>query len=157
MLLDGHEGLGAEAKLNETVVGLPPQLLVLQVDELLLLGLVVGEGHVIGAVRLLVREGTDPACMHIQNIRHSDDLLVLAIEKISKESHVRATMGWSCCCCCLGRTGPAAERETPTRLRPASCEVAKPREEAELALRAAGVEKEELSSVVVVAMALRLG
>jgi hypothetical protein len=92
--------------------------------------------------------------MHIQNIRHSDDLLVLAIEKISKESHVRATMGWSCC---LGRTGPAAERETPTRLRPASCEVAKPREEAELALRAAGVEKEELSSVVVVAMALRLG
>jgi hypothetical protein len=95
--------------------------------------------------------------MHIQNIRHSDDLLVLAIEKISKESHVRATMGWSCCCCCLGRTGPAAERETPTRLRPASCEVAKPREEAELALGAAGVEKEELSSVVVVAMALRLG
>jgi hypothetical protein len=62
-------------------------------------------------------------------------------------------MGWSCC---LGRTGPAAVRETP-RLRPASCEVAKPRKEAELPLRAAGVEKEELSSVVVVAMALRLG
>lgn len=61
-------------------------------------------------------------------------------------------MGWSCCC--LGRTGPAAERETP-RLRPASCEVANPREDAALLLRvaAAGMENEELSSVVV-AMAL---
>jgi hypothetical protein len=57
-------------------------------------------------------------------------------------------MGWSCCC--LGRRAPAAEKETP-RLSPASCEVAKPREEAALLLRAAaaGVEKEELSSVVV--------
>jgi hypothetical protein len=64
MLLDGLEGLGGEAKLNETVAGLPPQLLVLQVHELLLLGLVVGEGHLVAAVRLLVREGTDPACIH---------------------------------------------------------------------------------------------
>jgi hypothetical protein len=69
MLLDGLEGLGGEAKLNETVAGLPPQLLVLQVHELLLLGLVVGEGHLVAAVRLLVREGTDPACMHTQNIQ----------------------------------------------------------------------------------------
>jgi hypothetical protein len=42
---------------HETVVSLPPQLLVLQVHELLLL-LVVGEGHLVDAVRLLVREGT---------------------------------------------------------------------------------------------------
>lgn len=127
MLLDGLEGLGGEAKLNETVAGLPPQLLVLQVHELLFLGLVVGEGHLVGTVRLLVREGTDPA--------RDDGLELLLL---------------------LGEDGAGGGEETP-RLRPASCEVAKPREEAELALRAAGVEKEELSSVVVVAMALRLG
>lgn len=62
VLLDGLEGLSGEAQLDEALAGLPPQLLVLQVHELLLLGLVVGEGHLVGAVRLLVREGANTAC-----------------------------------------------------------------------------------------------
>lgn len=59
--LDGLEGLGGEAQLDVALAGLPPELLVLQVDELLLLGLVVGEGDLVGPVRPLVQEGADPA------------------------------------------------------------------------------------------------
>ena len=62
VLLDGLEGLGGEAQLDVALAGLPPQLLVLQVHELLLLGLVVGEGHLVRPVRLLVSEGAHPAC-----------------------------------------------------------------------------------------------
>ena len=61
MLLDGLEGLGGEAELDVALAGLPPQLLVLQIDELLLLGLVVGEGHLVGPIRPLVQERADPA------------------------------------------------------------------------------------------------
>jgi hypothetical protein len=60
VLLDGLEGLGGEAQLDVALAGLPPQLLVLQVHELLLLGLVVGEGHLVGPVCPLVQEGADP-------------------------------------------------------------------------------------------------
>lgn len=63
MLLDGLECLGGEAQLDEALAGLPPQLLVLQVHELLLLRLVVGEGHLVRPVRLLVGEGAHPAWM----------------------------------------------------------------------------------------------
>lgn len=56
VLLDGLERLGGEAELDEALAGLPPQLLVLEVHELLLLRLVVGEGHLVRPVRLLVRE-----------------------------------------------------------------------------------------------------
>uniref|UniRef100_A0A452XHF9 Uncharacterized protein n=1 Tax=Aegilops tauschii subsp. strangulata TaxID=200361 RepID=A0A452XHF9_AEGTS len=61
VLLDGLEGLGGEPELDVALAGLPPQLLVLQVHKLLLLGLVVGEGHLVGPVRLLLQEGADPA------------------------------------------------------------------------------------------------
>jgi hypothetical protein len=56
VLLDGLEGLGGKAQLDEALAGLPPQLLVLQVHELLLLRLVVGKRHLVRPVRLLVRE-----------------------------------------------------------------------------------------------------
>jgi hypothetical protein len=77
VLLDGLEGLGGEAQLDEALAGLPPQLLVLQVHKLLLLGLLVGEGHLVGAVRLLVREGANPTCIQNQigqasKFRHFD-------------------------------------------------------------------------------------
>jgi hypothetical protein len=68
------------------------------VNEVLLRGLVVGEGHA-RFVFLSVKG---------QNITFRRPL-VPAIRERSKESHVRATMGWRCCC--LGRHGPAAERD----------------------------------------------
>lgn len=61
VLLDGLEGLGGEAELDVALAGLPPELLVLQVDELLLLGLVVGERHFVCPVGLLLQERADPA------------------------------------------------------------------------------------------------
>jgi hypothetical protein len=60
VLLDGLERLGGEAQLDEALASLPPQLLVLQVHELLLLRLVVGEGHLVRPVRLLARERAHP-------------------------------------------------------------------------------------------------
>jgi hypothetical protein len=59
-------------------------------------------------------------------------------------------MGWNCL---LGRGATAVEVAAPAeRERPASCDVAKPREvedEEEALLAAAGMAKEELSSVAV--------
>lgn len=62
VLLDGLEGLGGETQLDEALAGLPPKLLVLQVHKLLFLGLVVGEGNLVAAVRLLVGEGANATC-----------------------------------------------------------------------------------------------